>query len=180
MLRLLLTSLGVLFVTSQTPTLLSTTTETTTPTLSSTLSSTLTPSETSTLTPSISYTNTPTSSSSLRISALPSVTPTETPGPTNTSSPKPLAGIFPPAAAPQITTGALFGSAVGGGVVVLVLIGLAIRLKIVHAEINGPQKVKNWKLSKLHKSEFEDAITMKNPNFASRIERMQQSERTGV
>jgi hypothetical protein len=50
----------------------------------------------------------------------------------------------------------------------------------VHAEIKGPQKVKNWKVSKLHKSEFEDAITMQNPNFASRIERMQQYERTGV
>jgi hypothetical protein len=32
----------------------------------------------------------------------------------------------------------------------------------------------------LHKSEFEDAITMQNPNFASRIERMQQYERSGV
>ena len=184
---------------SATPTGTPTITDTPTPTLSpgATASNSPTSTRTPSRTPSISYTSTPTSSvtssitpsptpsptPSLRIGASPSVTPTETPGPTDSPSPKPLAGIAlqaPTPTAPQITTGTLIGAAVGGGVVVLVLIGLAIRLKIVHAELNGVQKARPWKASKSHQPKFEDATVIQNPTLALRVDRTQNSERTGV
>jgi len=167
---------------SPTPTGTPTITDTPTPTLSpgATASNSPTSTRTPSRTPSISYTPTPTSSvtssitpsstpsptPSLRIGASPSVTPTETPGPTDSPSPKPLAGIAPQTAppAPQITTGSLVGAAVGGALVVLVLIGLAIRLKIVNAEINGTHKAKTWKLSKAHHPKFEDAVVVIDRN----------------
>jgi hypothetical protein len=47
----------------------------------------------------------------------------------------------PPAGA---STGTVIGAAVGGAVFVLAIIGLAIRLRIVSAEINS-KKVKSWR-----------------------------------
>ena len=150
---------------SATPTGTPTITDTPTPTLSAgaTGSNSPTGTRTPSRTPSISYSPTPTESvtasptpsstpsptPSLRIGASPSVTPTETPGPTDSPSPssKSLAGIaagptiVPPAGA---STGTVVGAAVGGAVFVLAIIGLAIRLRIVSAEINS-KKVKSWR-----------------------------------
>ena len=100
------------------------------------------PTPTFSVTPSPTPTETPTPTPSLRIGASPSVTPTETPGPTDSPSPKPVAGI---AAVPvivqaptQTSAGTIIGAAVGGGLLVSLLIALAIRMKIVHAQINTP------------------------------------------
>jgi len=179
---------------SPTPTGTPSNTETPTPTLSpgATASNSPTSTRTPSRTPSISYTPTPTSSvtssitpsstpsptPSLRIGSSPSVTPTETPGPTDSHSPRPVAGIAaPPPAAPAetISTGHLVGAAVGGALVVLALIGLAVRLKIVHAEINGSQKTKLWKASKAYKAKFEDVVPIQNPTLSLRMERVQQA-----
>lgn len=179
---------------SATPTGTPTNTETPTQTLApgSTPSNSPTSTRTPSRTPSISYTPTPTSSitasitpsptpsptPSLRIGASPSVTPTETPGPTDSPSPKPLAGVQSGPVvqvAAQTNTGSLIGAAVGGALVVLALIGLAVRLKIVHAEINGPRKIKSWRVAKPHQSKFEDATIVQNPSLALRVERMQQA-----
>ena len=141
---------------SPTPTGTPTNTETPTTTLApgSTPSNTPTSTRTPSRTPSISYTATPTSSvtpsgtpsstptptPSLRLGASPSVTPTETPGPTDSPSPRAVAGIGTGGGATAPTagtsTGSLIGAAVGGAVAVVAIIGLAVRLRIVSAELN--------------------------------------------
>ena len=152
---------------SATPTMTPTNTETptVTPAPGSTPSNSATNTRTPSRTPSISYTATPTGSvtssvtptetpsptPTLRIGASPSVTPTETPGPTDSTSPTPsmksLAGIAggPAVSAPaSVSTGSLIGAAIGGGLAVVAVIGLAIRFRVVSAEINS-QKVKSWR-----------------------------------
>ena len=152
---------------SATPTGTPTNTETptVTPAPGSTPSNSATSTRTPSRTPSVSYTATPTGSvtssvtptstpsptPTLRIGASPSVTPTETPGPTDSTSPTPsakaLAGIAggPAVSAPaSVSTGSLVGAAIGGGLAVVAVIGLAIRFRIVSAEINS-QKVKSWR-----------------------------------
>jgi hypothetical protein len=98
------------------------------------------PTPTSSVTPSATPSSTPTPTPSLRMGASPSVTPTETPGPTDSPSPRPVAGIAtgPVATSPAAgtSTGSLIGAAVGGAVAVLAVIGLAIRLRVVSAELN--------------------------------------------
>ena len=152
---------------SATPTMTPTNTETptVTPAPGSTPSNSATSTRTPSRTPSISYTPTPTGSvtssvtptetpsptPTLRIGASPSVTPTETPGPTDSASPthsvNPLAGIAggpvvaPPAA---VSTGSLIGAAIGGGLAVVAVIGLAIRFRVVSAQLNA-KTVKSWR-----------------------------------
>lgn len=150
---------------TSTPTI--TDTPTVTPAPGSTPSNSATQTRTPSRTPSISYTPTPTSSvtssvtptetptptPSLRIGASPSVTPTETPGPTDSASPtkSPMSHIdalaagaaaTPPA---QTSTGSIVGAALGGALVVVVALVVAIRLRIVSAEINGPQRAMSWR-----------------------------------
>ena len=141
---------------SPTPTGTPTNTETPTTTLApgSTPSNTPTSTRTPSRTPSISYTATPTSSvtpsgtpsstptptPSLRLGASPSITPTETPGPTDSPSPRAVAAIgtggVATAPTASTSTGSLIGAAVGGAVAVVAIIGLAVRLRIVSAELN--------------------------------------------
>jgi hypothetical protein len=45
----------------------------------------------------------------------------------------------------QDHTGAILGAAVGGGVGVLLLIGLAARYRAVSIQLNTMQRVKSWK-----------------------------------
>ena len=150
---------------SATPTGTPTITDTPTPTLSpgATSSNTASNTRTPSRTPSISYTpsptisvtssvtptETPTPTPSLRIGASPSVTPTETPGPTDSPSSKPLAGLAAPitVSAPNNTsTGTIIGAAVGGGLFVVAVIGLAIRVRAVSIEVNTKgAAIKSWK-----------------------------------
>lgn len=181
-----------------TPTGTPTNTETPTQTLSpgATASNSPTSTRTPSRTPSISYTPTPTSSvtssvtptgtpsptPSLRPGASPSVTPTETPGPTDSHSPQPLAGLstgVAPAAPSAPSAGPIVGAAIGGALVVVGLLGLAIRLKFLSAQLNGsatseprkqgPQKTKSWKGLK-HVEKFE-TVSAKNP-LTLRVEQM--------
>ena len=177
-----------------TPTITETPTQTLSPgaTASNSPTSTRTPSRT----PSISYTQTPTSSvtssvtptgtpsptPSLRPGASPSVTPTETPGPTDSHSPQPLAPISigltatTPPSAPS--AGPIIGAAIGGALVVIGVIGLAIRLKFLSAQLNASAttdprkaqpKTKTWKNLK-HIDKFETVGT-KNP-LTLRVDQM--------
>ena len=185
---------------TQTPTGTPTNTETptVTPAPGSTPSNSATQTRTPSRTPSISYTPTPTSSvtssvtptetpsptPTLRIGASPSVTPTETPGPTDSSSPTPsvraigaiAAGAG--AAAPQgPTTGSLIGAAIGGGLLVVAVIGLAIRFRIVSAQLNATPKISVWRTNAKGKKrpEFEigtNPTIVNNPTMTMRINRM--------
>lgn len=183
---------------SHTPTSTPTITDTPTQTLApgSSPSNSPTSSRTPSRTPSISYSPTPTSSvtssqtptetptptPSLRIGASPSVTPTETPGPTDSHSPQPVAGI---ASAPiivqapsQTNTGTIIGAAVGGGLLVSLLIAVAIRLKIVSAQLNTPT-VSTWTPGKKNKKTRVPDIDISlnptivtNPSFTLRVQKM--------
>ena len=187
---------------TQTPTGTPTNTETptVTPAPGSTPSNSATQTRTPSRTPSISYTPTPTSSitssvtptetpsptPTLRIGASPSVTPTETPGPTDSSSPTPsvraigaiAAGAG--AASPQgPAAGSLIGAAIGGALLVVAVIGVAIRFRIVSAQLNSTPSVSTWR-SKSKKSrtpEFEistnPAPTLtENPTLVLRVDRV--------
>jgi hypothetical protein len=85
----------------------------------------------------------------LRIGASPSHTPTETPGPTDSNTPKPLAGIAtaPVVSAPSNTgAGTIIGAAIGGGLFVVAIIALAIRVRAVSIELNTKgAAIKSWK-----------------------------------
>lgn len=142
-----------------------------------------TPSPTPSITSSVTPTETPTPTPSLRIGASPSVTPTETPGPTDSPSPsfKPLAGIAAPITppAPQITTGSLVGAAVGGGIFVVALIGLAIRFRIVSAQLNTTPQITAWTPgAKKKKSRVPDMdintnhTLIENPSVSFRVHRI--------
>jgi len=120
------------------------------------------PSPTSSITPSPTPTETPTATPTLRIGASPSVTPTETPGPTD--SPSPTHSVLPigalaagtGASAPSgsFDTGHVVGAAIGGALVIVAAIGIAIRLRLVHAELNPDKYNKKSKIK----------ITLKDPN----------------
>ena len=178
---------------SPTPTGTPSNTETPTPTISSgaTASNSATNTRTPSRTPSISYSPTPTPSMTpsptashtpsptptLRIGASPSVTPTETPGPTDSPSPKPIAGIntvpVPAPPAPQASAGAIIGAAIGGGLGVVALLALAVRLQFIHAELN-PQRKATRKIK--HTPSFPETVQM-NPvlnqsSAAQRVQRM--------
>lgn len=195
---------------TQTPTGTPTNTETptVTPAPGSTASNSATQTRTPSRTPSISYTPTPSSSitasgtptetpsptPTLRIGASPSVTPTETPGPTDSSSPTPsvraIGAIAGPSGinAPQgPTTGSLIGAAVGGGLLVIVVIGVAIRLRIVSAQLNGSPNVTTWrsksKKSRTHEFEIgtnpEPTLTQ-NPTLVLRVDRVNSARQAEV
>ena len=163
---------------SATPTGTPTITDTPTPTLSpgATASNSPTATRTPSRTPSISYTQTPTSSvtssvtptgtpsptPSLRVGASPSVTPTDTPGPTDSPSPTrsglPVgalaAGTGLTAPPGSFDAGHIVGAAIGGALVIVAAIGIAIRLRLVHAELNPDKYNKKSKMK----------ITIKDPN----------------
>lgn len=177
---------------SPTPTGTPSNTETPTPTISAgaTASNSATNTRTPSRTPSISYSptptpsitpsptasNTPSPTPTLRIGASPSVTPTETPGPTDSPSPKPVAGINTvPIAAPQAapSAGPIIGAAIGGGLAVVALLALAIRLRIVHAELNPQQKHSR---KPKHTPSFPEVVINpmgpQEPHMGLRIQRM--------
>lgn len=190
---------------SQTPTSTPTITDTPTQTLApgSSPSNSATNTRTPSRTPSISYTSTATTSvtpsqtptstpsptPSLRIGASPSVTPTESPGPTDSPSPThsynpaaivaaAVAGVTAPAASTGV--GVAVGAAIGGAVFVAFILAIAIRLRIVSAQINST-KVEGWRPgSKKARRIPEMDINMnptlnstKNPSFVIRSNRVQ-------
>ena len=178
---------------SATPTGTPTITDTPTPTLSpgSTASNSPTSTRTPSRTPSISYTpsptlsvtpsvtpsSTPTPTPSLRIGASPSVTPTETPGPTDSPSAKPVAGIAagitaqPPQA--QQGVGVIIGAAIGGALAVIAVIGVAIRLKVVSAQLNDTHKISSWRTkSKPTANRISFGESIENPAFTVRVNRI--------
>ena len=195
---------------TQTPTGTPTNTETptVTPAPGSTASNSATQTRTPSRTPSISHTATPTSSvtasvtptetpsptPTLRIGASPSVTPTETPGPTDSSSPTASVRAIGAMAAgtgagsPQgPTTGSLIGAAVGGGLLVILVIGVAIRLRIVSAQLNGSPNVTTWrsKSKKTRTHDFEigtnpSPILTENPTLTLRVDRVNSVRQTEV
>jgi hypothetical protein len=84
------------------------------------------------------------------------------------------------AAAPQgPTTGSLIGAAIGGALLVVAVIGVAIRFRIVSAQLNSTPSVSTWR-SKSKKSrtpEFEistnPAPTLtENPTLVLRVDRV--------
>ena len=186
---------------SPTPTGTPTNTETPsqTPSPGSTASNSATNSRTPSRTPSISYSPTPTSSvtpsptptstpsptPSLRIGASPSVTPTETPGPTDSASPthSPMSHVDAlaagaAAAQPPVATGVgtIIGAAIGGALFIVVALGLAIRYRIVSAQLNTPS-VSAWnpgqKRKKMRVPDID--INMNNNVFmnpAARVQKM--------
>ena len=141
----------------------STTSRTPTRTPSISMSPTATSSVTSSQTP----TETPSPTPSLRIGASPSVTPTESPGPTDSPSPthSPMshtdalaAGAASVQAPSGASAGTVVGAAIGGAVLVVVAIGVAIRFKVVSAQLNTPT-VSAWtpgkKKSKVRVPDFD-------------------------
>jgi len=170
---------------SQTPTGTPTITDTPTPTIapgstpSNSATNTRTPSRTpslsesqtpsSSLTPSQTPTMTPSPTPTLRIGASPSVTPTETPGPTDSPSPtssyRPLSAINQQQLPPQPTTspGVLIGAVVGGVLLTLFLLGLAIRYNIVSAQLNARPQVAAWRTRS--KTRVPDVDVNMNPHL---------------
>jgi len=144
-----------------------------------------TPTPTGSVTSSVTPTETPSPTPSLRIGASPSVTPTETPGPTDSPTPsaKALAGIAGgPAVAPaSVSTGSLIGAAIGGGLAVVAVIGLAIRFRVVSAQLNA-KTVKSWRVrSKRDGPDIEintnplnapPSLKHENPSLSLRVNRI--------
>ena len=95
-----------------------------------------TPSPTISVTSSITPTETPSPTPSLRIGASPSITPTETPGPTDSNTPKPLIASIAVSAPSNTGAGTIIGAAIGGGLFVVAIIALAIRVRAVSIELN--------------------------------------------
>ena len=171
---------------TQTPTGTPTNTETptVTPAPGSTASNSATQTRTPSRTPSISYTSTPTSS------VTSSVTPTETPSPTPTASVRAIGAMAAGggAGSPQgPTTGSLIGAAIGGALVVVAVIGVAIRFRIVSAQLNGSPNVTAWrsKSKKARTPEFEISthpapILTENPTLVLREDRVKSVRQVGV
>lgn len=177
---------------TQTPTGTPTNTETptVTPAPGSTPSNSATQTRTPSRTPSISYSPTPTSSvtpsqtstqtpsptPSLRIGASPSVTPTETPGPTDSSSPKPIAAVgitgqaAPPAATPSV--GPIIGAAIAGALAVLGVIAVAIRFRIVSAQLNETPRLTSWRQTTKKSSFGEETVVVQATPIPTRVQMM--------
>jgi len=160
-------------------------TNTRTPSRTPSMSYSQTP--TSCVTPSPTPTQTPTPTPSLRIGASPSVTPTESPGPTDSPSPThspmshadALAAGAASAQPPQSAgTGTVIGAAIGGALFIVAAIGIAIRLKVVSAQLNGPT-VSAWnpgqKKKKVRVPDFDIGLNpTQNPAFSLRSLRVTQ------
>ena len=102
---------------------------------------------------------------------------TETPGPNNSYLLQPNSSIViqEPVASIFVTQGPIIGSAIGGGLVVICLIGLVIRCKIIAAQLNIYKiKTKSFKNLK-HIDKFE-SVTMKNP-LTHRFEHINKTSR---
>lgn len=178
-----------------TPTPTITDTPTITPVAGSTPSNSPTMTRTPSRTPSVSYTQTPTPSvtssqtssqtpsptPSLRIGASPSVTPTETPGPTDSHSPQPVGGIVAPSvqlSTPTSSASSMVGAAIGGAALVIVLAAIAIRFKIVSAQLNSTPTISSWNPGKRTKKtrvpDMDISLnpTIMNPSLAIRIQKM--------
>ena len=184
-----------------TPTITDTPTQTPAPGSSASLSATNTrtpsrtpsisysPTPTSCATPSPTPTSTPSPTPSLRIGASPSVTPTESPGPTDSASPSrsPMShseALAAGAAAAQPPSqgagaGTVIGAAIGGAVFIVAVIALAIRLKVVSAQLNGPT-VSAWnpgqRKKKVRVPDFDIGLNpiTQNPAFSLRSLRVTQ------
>jgi len=112
------------------------------------------------------------------------VTPTDTPGPTDSPSPTrsglPVgalaagAGVATPTG--SFDAGHIVGAAIGGALVIVAAIGIAIRLRLVHAELNPDKYIKKSKM----KVTLTDPkpITTENPssNIILRVNSMKRSK----
>jgi hypothetical protein len=134
-----------------------------------------TPTATSSVTPSVTATPTPSPTPTLRIGASPSVTPTETPGPTDSSSPKPIAavGITGQAAQPAapVSAGSIIGAAIGGALAVVGIIALAIRFRIVSAQLNDTPRLASWRQTTKKTTIGEEAVIVE-PSPIHRVQMM--------
>jgi hypothetical protein len=92
------------------------------------------------------------------------VTPTETPGPTDSSSPKPVSAIgitgqvAPPTA--SISAGPIIGAAIGGALAVVAVIALAIRLRVVSAQLNDTPRLTSWRQTTKKSTFGEEAVVV--------------------
>jgi len=131
---------------SASPSNLPTASSTVTPT--PTASSTVTPSSSISLTPTASSTVTPTSSYSHTPTASSTVTPTSSYSHTPTESA--LVAMARSVAADGLySTGIVIGAAVGGAITIIILIALAIRFRVVSAQLNS-NKVNTWGVKKVN------------------------------
>jgi len=96
---------------------------------------------------------------------------TETPGPNNSYLLQPDSS----AAAPG-TQGAIIGSAIGGALVVVGIIGLAIRCKIISAQLNTYKQTKTKSYKNLKHIDKFETIAIKNP-LTHRIEHINKTSR---
>jgi len=90
---------------------------------------------------------------------------TETPGPNNSYLLQPNSSIVIQEPVPSIfmTQGPIIGSAIGGGLVVICLIGLVIRCKIIAAQLNTYKQTKTKSYKNLKYIDKFESVTMKNP-----------------
>jgi hypothetical protein len=71
------------------------------------------------------------------------------------------AAATPPSAP---SAGPIIGAAIGGGLLVVAVIGLAIRFRIVSAQLNGAKQIKSWRTGG-KKSKFPDIDINSNPTI---------------
>jgi hypothetical protein len=91
---------------------------------------------------------------------------TETPGPNNSYLLQPNTSVIviqEPVASIFMTQGPIIGSAIGGGLVVICLIGLVIRCKIIAAQLNTYKQTKTKSYKNLKYIDKFESVTMKNP-----------------
>jgi hypothetical protein len=94
-----------------------------------------------------------------------------------------LAGIAggPAVSSPaSVSTGSLIGAAIGGGLAVVAVIGLAIRFRVVSAQLNA-KTVKSWRTGKKPGPDIEintnplnapPSIKHENPSLSLRMNRI--------
>jgi hypothetical protein len=75
-----------------------------------------------------------------------------------------------------LNAGSTVGAMVGGALIVLAVIGIAIRFRIVSAQINGTPQVASWRMmKKTKKHDFEigtNPTIINNPSLTVRVERI--------
>jgi hypothetical protein len=84
--------------------------------------------------------------------------------------------VSPP---PSVSTGSLIGAAIGGGLAVVAVIGLAIRFRVVSAQLNA-KTVKSWRMGKNQGTEIENkvnplnvrSLAHENPSLSLRVNRI--------
>ena len=69
--------------------------------------------------------------------------------------------------------GAVIGAAIGGALAVIAVIGVAIRLKVVSAQLNDTHKISSWRTkSKPTANRISFGESIENPAFTVRVNRI--------